>query len=230
MAFKRKFKKALKRYNQKKRIQGKINTIMKRLTAMKPEVKWAEYQDAAATADYNGKIVTFSTALAQGLGDFNARIGDQITMKGLRLRLTPNTYSYNFAVAYRIVIFQLLKDPDGAISQVSIPNLLMHSTQMGTVFAPVAPYDHDNRSSFKVWYDKSFTFAPQTLTSTNVNPGQTRIHKINIKFPEGSKFSKVTYYNAGTTTTKNELFMLVLTDSSATVSFPYLAHLYYTDS
>lgn len=213
-----------------KRVIGKIQKISRALKAIQPETKWAEYQDAAAVANYSGTIVSFNVGLTQGTGDYGNRVGDTLTMKGLRLRLQPNTIAFNNSVIYRIIVFQYLNDPDGATSTASLTNLLMHSAQIGMSLAPSAPYDHDNRSSFKIHYDKTFTFNVGALTTANVNPGSSRHHIINIPFKQGSKYAKVQYYSAGTTTTKNELFMLVLTDSATNMAIPYVGHLYYTDS
>ena len=212
-----------------KKQEKQIAKIFKKLARIEPETKWAEYTNTSATATYSGTLVSFNTGLSQGTGDFGYRIGDSLTMKSLRLRIQPQTYNYNVSVNYRIILFQLLNDPDGALSNASIPNLLLHDAQVGTVLAPSAPYDHDNRKSFKILYDKNFKFNPQTLTTANVNPGETRLHKINISFKK-SRTAKVQYFAAGTTTTQNELFMLVITDSSATLAIPYVAHLYYTDA
>lgn len=204
-----------------------ITRIVRKLNATKPETKWAEYS-ATLAPDYNGSLVSFNVGLTQGTGDFGNRVGDSLTMKGLRLRL--NAY-WNAAATtvYRIIVFQYLEDPDGATSSASITNLLLHSTQVGTNLAPFAPYDHDNRTSFKVWHDKVYSHSPLTLTSTNTNPGQARPHEIDIRFKEGSKFAKVKYYAAGTTTTHNELFMLIISDSATALSVPYVGHLYYID-
>lgn len=204
-----------------------ITRIVKKLNATKPETKWAEYS-STVYPDYNGSLTSFNVGLTQGTGDFGNRVGDSLTMKGLRLRLNC-FWDAAATTVYRIILFQYLEDPDGATSSASITNLLLHSTQVGNALAPFAPYDHDNRTSFKVWYDKIHSFSPQALTSTNTNIGQCRPHEIDIRFKEGSKFAKVKYYAAGTTTTHNELFMLIISNSATTLTVPYCAHLYYID-
>lgn len=212
-----------------KQQQAQITKIVKKLNSIQPETKWAEYNSTTSYTTYAGDIVTLNSAIAQGLGDFGNRTGDEITMKGLRLRVNTQ-WGYNDPVQYRIILFQYLNDPDGATSTASLINLLLHSTNISTANAVMTAYDHDNRSSFKVWYDKTFQQNCQTLTSTNVNPGQHRFHEINLRFKPGSKFSKVKYFAAGNTTTKNELFMIVLSSSSYNLYYNYNACLYYTDS
>jgi len=211
-----------------KKQENQIKTIFKKLTAITPEKKWAEYSDTAAVATYSGTIVSFNTGLSQGTADFGNRIGDTLMMTGIRLRIQLNTINYNVPVLYRIILFQYKNDPDGAFATASIINTLLHSTQVGTQLAPSAPYDHDNRSSFKVHYDKTIVMNPTGITSTNTNIGAVKQHKIDLSFKPAD--GKVQYYAGGTTTTKNELFMLVITDNNYSLPIPYCAHVYYTDS
>lgn len=219
-----------KKFKRKtKKLAKKIAKLSKVVKSIMPETKWAEYNSTTASATYAGDIQSLNAGIAQGLGDFGNRIGDEITMKGVRLRLNA-TWNYAYPINYRIILFQYLNDPDGATSTASMINLLLHSTNLSTINAAMTAYDHDNRSSFKVWYDKVFTFNPLTLTSANANPGQQRFHTINLRFKPGSKFARVKYFNAGTTTTKNELFFIVLPDNTGTLYYNWNSCLYYTDS
>jgi len=203
----------------------KLNKIVKDLI---PETKWAEFSNAGLSADYNGVIATLSAGLSQGLGDFGNRIGDEINMKTLRLRLQPY-WNGSGPCIYRVIVFQYLNDPDGATSTASLINLLLHSTNVQTNLAPSTPYDHDNRDSFKVHYDKVFKINPQCYQyNANTNVGQSNFHKIDLKIP--AKYDRVKYFANGTTTTKNELFFMVITDNANYLTVPYDAIVYYTDS
>lgn len=216
-----------------KSLAQKVAKLQKTLKLQKPETKWYEVYSTADSCTASGTsgtggIISLTAGMTQAAGDFGVRIGDSITMKGLRLRFIVNNQSSEYCQVYRVIVFQFLRDPDGATSTASLLNLLLHSTHVGTANAPLAQYDHDNRSSFKVHYDRLFNMNAGNYNTTLADSmGTTRYHVLNIRFPP--RYREVKFYNAGSTNTKNELFFTILTNSGTSIGFNYVGTVYYID-
>lgn len=226
---KRVFRKRFRRRHYKKSLAQKVYALAKTVKKTRPELKWAEATATQATFNYAGSISQPLTTISQGTADFGNRVGDTISLQSIRLDFIFQHQSTAFGQVNRIIVFQYKSNPDGAIGVASYINLLLHSADLSTARAPLAPYDHDNRSDFRVLYDKvmaiNYSSSPGTSASNNTQMTHKRIH---IKLPMAAR--KVQYFNAGTSLTKNELCILVLSDQSTNQYYTYTCTMYYTDA
>lgn len=208
---------------------AKVNALERKMKGFKPETKWAIATATQATFNYAGSISQPLTGISQGTADFNNRIGDSLQLKGIRLDMIFQMQGTAAGQVNRVIVFQYKDNPDGAIGVASYINLLLQSSELSTARAPLAPYDHDNRASFRVLYDKTFAMnyasAPGTSASNNTQMVHKRIH---LKLPKAAR--DVHYFNAGTSITKNELCILVLSDQSTNQYYTYNCAMYYTDA
>lgn len=218
-----------KRHGKKPTLKKKVAKLFKLVKIQKPETKWTVINSVSSTTSYAGTTISMVDALTQGDSDFGQRNGDTIRISGLRSRIQLQTGSTTIPTLYRVIWYTFKHDPDGATSSASILNLLLHSTHMSTINAPLTPYDHDNRSSFVVHSDRLYQFNPMTGSSTGgTNCSVAKTLASSIKIPESCK--KVQYFAGGSTTTKNELFCSIISDTSYTIPIAYNFTLYYTDA
>ncbi len=160
--------------------------------------------------DTGGVSVPASTSLdcyslsdtINGTSDIN-RIGDQIRLHSLELRLTANVIdSTNFV---RVIVFQWFGD-DTNDSPTASQLLVSGGSQPYN-----SPFQHDGYSKFHILYDKVFslaTYYPNKAASVLISLNARPVRQI------------VRYY-AGATTGNNKIFMGVCSDSG-TSSHPFI--------
>lgn len=215
--------------HRKKTLAKKVAFLAKIVRGNKPEIKWSEATANGASFNYNGSISQPLTGISQGYTDYNQRVGDSLTVKSMKIQMYFTMSGTTTGQINRVIVFQIKHNPDGAIGVASYINLVLHSTDVGTSFAPLALYDHDNRDSYRILHDSSFVMnyssSPGTSASNN-----TQFHRkfINVKIPAVGR--TIEYYNAGTTITKNEICILVISNSSTNQNYSYTCQTLYGDN
>lgn len=198
----------------KSQLSAKVNNIERKLSKINPpEVKRFVRSDQDTTPTYTGEIFNLS-AIPQGETDAE-RVGDQVHCIGLNWRSaftivdTPAEQQN-----IRIVIFRDIANT------ITAPNQILLASAVGTVGAPNAPYNQQQRDRFVVLYDKSFTFA-------NYGGGvPTRM----INFRKKLNF-RMDFDNTTTTSFRNPLKVLIISDLATTVmAHDFYSEILYTDA
>ncbi len=135
--------------------------------------------------------------VGQGLGDGNARIGDEIMQRSIRLN-----YSIAGADATnicRVILVRFLADGNPVASQ-------LFSDSAATVSAPLTVYHHDNRKLFNVVYDSGL------IALANAAGGW--LHAVR-SVSKALHQHKQRFDNAATTNVKGALYLFYCSDSAA---------------
>jgi len=206
-----------------------VTRIQKKVGAMKPELKhWDLFANSITInneASTNNSIQVLG-GITQGPGDFGQRIGDKIALKSLHIRgQFQLAAGYDYAPV-RMVIWMAKYNPDGASSYVSMANEYFTSIVDNTNYAPFALKDWDNMGSFTTLYDTQFSMHSHIAVGATPD-GAVAIKTINLRIPLKNKI--VQFYNAGSTITRNNLFVSFYSSVDGAVSFPYNMRLTYTD-
>lgn len=149
------------------------------------------------TIDYNGQCFDL-TWPAQNTTDIT-RIGDKITLRGLKLRISfefPTGYAYVSGII-RIIIFQWHTDN---ILVAPIPSYILNV--VGTQNSVLSPYAHDRQSLRTVLYDKTIKM---TYSSDKV---AVIVKKINIKWAK-----KTIKFVGAAVTGADHIYMLLASDT-----------------
>lgn len=149
---------------------------------------------AYTTIDFNGSITNIS-AVPQGDTDLS-RDGDELYIRSM-------TVKFNWIVGdatnlVRTIVFQWLNNSTPTVSGTT--GVL---NAVGLVGSPLEPYIHDQRSYFRILYDKTF----QLTTNHSQQMGTAYI----TKFPR----KKISYSASGTTIVNGGLWLIFLSDSGA---------------
>jgi len=212
---------------RKQTLTKKVAKLAKMVRLAKPEVKWSITQaTSTAFTGTSGLIFSPLTSIAQATTDYNGRIGDEITLKSMRVGMQFANNNATNSIIGRVVVFCHKSNPDGVVGIASQINLFLHSASIVAGVAPYAPYDHDNASSYKVL--KDFTFTVDPIAGAGSSASMANVFK-KIYFRVPVKGMKIGYSVAGTTVTKNEIFVLVLTDSGGSQNVAYLTDTTYID-
>lgn len=205
-------------------LRRRVNTLSRRVSAMRPEVKYNDLSAAGATFNFTmGTSAFIATAgISQGTGDFGSRIGDQITLMRLISRMTFAFPPGITATKLRIIFFQYKQNPDAiTVVPTSVCNLYMESAYDGTVNIVNAPHDFDNRHSFVTLYDKTMSINQETAAATHV------VHKtINLDLHK----SKLSFSNATTAVVANAIYCIVVSDTTTVANMSYVQRIFYTDN
>lgn len=217
-----------RRKTRKGGLAKKVAKLAKMVRVQRPESKWSTY-NATSTAftGTSGIIISPLTGIAQGTADFNARIGDQITLKNMRVGMQVANNNATNSIIVRCVVFAHKSNPDGVIGIASQLNLFLHSASILAGIAPYASYDHDNRSAYHVYKDFVFTIDPVPGAGSSASMANV-FKKVHFKIP--LKGIRAEYSTATTTLTKNEIFVLLLTDSGGSQNVAYTIETNYTDA
>lgn len=223
----RKFRRTYKR-KYKKSLAAKVAKIQRTLTIRKPENKWAESNNNVASFNYSGALAQ-PMGISQGSADFGNRIGDEITLTSFTLKMIFTMSGTTFGQTNRVVVAQLKNNPDGgSISSASYLNLIMHSADIGTARATMATLDKDNKGWFRILADKVFTMnyssSPGTSASNNY---QIKYLKVPVKLPQAAR--TVQFYNGTSSITKNEIVIMVFSDTSTSQTFSSVIRIGYYD-
>lgn len=156
-------------------------------------MKYHDQNPASFSVSTTGSIQNLINVNAQGTGDFQERIGDQISLKHITVSCTlAKADATNY---FRLVLFSWFAD-----NNVDAPALLS-ILNAGIV---TSPYNWDliHARKFKVHYSKVIPVNDISRPSVPVLIRKKLNHKIR--------------FNGGTSTGRGILYLLFLTDSSAT--------------
>lgn len=230
MAYRPRRFKNLKKRTYRKPLAAKVATLAKQVRLRKPEIKWSEATATAATFNYAGSLSQPLTGISQGTTDFGTRVGDELTLTSFRLRMVFTMSGTTYGQTNRVVVAQLKSNPDGStISAASYLNLIMHSADLSTARATIATLDKDNRGWFRILADKTFTMNYSSSPGTSAtNNYQLKHIDIPVRLPKAARV--VSYYNGTSAVTKNEIVIMVFSDTSVTQTYTYTCRMGYYDA
>lgn len=215
----------------KKSVAKKVKTLTRRIKNL-PKAEVKEYQNRITgnAFTYAGDIGTPLTGIAQGYTGDGTRVGDELTLRNMRLKiLITNPSGTNAPTLNRVIVFQLKNNPDSIVTVGSTINLILDSTGVGTVTAPMSPFDINNRNAYRVLYDKTFVINQMSGPGTSAsNSAQIKYLNCNIKFPQGAK--KVEYSVGTGNITRNETYIMVISNTSSSQTWAFDATTYYYDN
>lgn len=204
-------KKYLKRSGKSKNMYSRLKKLEAAIRKMSPEVKNFYRNDQTTVPDYTGAIYNLA-AIPQSVGP-QGRIGNRVHAIRYKAKLdfllVPSPQG---SQSIRCIVFRDVSNTQTLASQVLDFN--------GTVNAVNANYNDEERTRFKIVYDKAFN-----LSNFAGGKPDFRIH-INKKL----NFN-IDYEDSSTTVNKNNLKMLLISDITPTASsFSVVHELMYTDS
>lgn len=160
-----------------------------------------------------GTVTEITRTIIQG-DQIYQRNGDQITVKGLKIRMNTISTGAGSATNYRVIVFADTT-ANGAVPAV------VDVLDIADLRAAYQNFNYQRRR-FKVLHDKYYTNVFGTVT-------QTRIVDLHFK-----KLHHKVYYNgsagAATDNGKGAIFVLVIADTVGSGSFAMLPEVTYTDS
>ncbi len=122
----------------------------KSINQMKPEVKYHDVVLTQSPMDWDGTIFKLN-AIGAGTQS-NQRIGDQLTLKGIHLRLAIDSGNVSVPLAFRIIIY--MENVDFSTSAFEVLQLT------GNINIPNSPKIVDTRKDYKFLYDIRGTSSP----------------------------------------------------------------------
>lgn len=203
--------------NQRNIIRGEIRKVeasrKRRRTATKAYVdakiaklRETKYHKTSASHEipYDNVTITQLTGISQGDTDVT-REGDRITLKNLEFR----GFVYNDASAAhhkaRVIIFQWLQNDTPANT-----DILPIDGATWTSYAVLEPWNHDQRSSYKILYDSGVIHLGYDAAAGVGEPSQKVIQVIkNLK-----GCSKVDYVNGSSTVARGNIYVMALSDAT----------------
>lgn len=197
-----------------KKVRGgpSMGTITRKIKKEVTKGKEKKYfnMSATGTVDWNGTI-TDMCLVAQGDADTD-RDGDQLEIRSFELNYTLS--QGDATNQFRVIVLQWFPT-----SVPTVANIIFGS---GAATAPIASYQHDNRFQFRILLDEVVSLASAAGTAA-----LTRRHML----IGGFKTRKLQYV-AGSTAGSDHLYMLLVSDSSASAhpGITYYAKLNYFDS
>lgn len=213
------FGKRRRRRRKRSNLDRKIATVTKQVIAQqdKKELELKLYQRpevVGATIDNAGVIYNLSSDMSQGVLN-NQRIGDQISLKSLLIRLqvqAADAATYN---TMRVIIFRWFCTGNPLSSSV-----LQNS--VSTLIRPLSPLSISNSKQLQVLYDNIY----QLSNSAAVSIGAITVDKLYIKLRGHGQWQSNT-----TTPEQGQVYLLAISDSAA-VDAPelsFISRLRYTD-
>jgi len=209
--------------NQKKAVR-KI-AKQKIYNVLRPELKYVSYTllQAAARLATNGtaSLIDDLTGPAAGYLD-SQRIGDQLTLKSLTMRIAIEALSTYVSGCARVFIFQW--HTDSANQLPTIPLLYMSSVS-GSADA-LSPYNMDShrQGNITVLYDRIHNFV-----SSADNDFKAWTIKVPIKYAK-----KTIHFNSGLLTGRDHIFCVVNADKAGVgtnaLTYYFTSRLTFTDA
>lgn len=200
--YKRRFKKR-RGINTARQVRAIVNNMAEKKV----------YRDAiSSNTDWNGTITDICDMI-QGDAN-NERLGDSVYLQSFNLRTHFSASSTNQII--RFIVFQWLDD------DVPVPSSILNSSQVGTLNAPLAPYDVDkHNATFKVLSTKTYQI-------TNGSNGNSQgVYSLYIK----GNMKPYVQFQKTTTVGTNKIYLLTITNDTAINSIPVngITALRYTD-
>lgn len=212
-----------RRYAQKKRyrtlntrvLTKKVAKLSKAVRQAKPEVKYSYLELAGQQFNYSptsSYVADPFSAITYGTGDKNSRIGDTIFVKSLKIKGTIYTSSASQTML-RIMAILVPKNLEGLVTTTNVGNMILDSDFSVTGNIVNAPLDNDNRFGVKILADRRININPISVGNAATAMQQCRPISVNLKLDK-----EVEYFHGGTTITKNQLFILFMSDIAASSS------------
>lgn len=168
-----------------------VSKIVNKKLSERLEKKYHLAQEGAENVTDDGTIFGLST-VTQGDSDIT-RDGDSLYIRSTRIQ----GYIENAGGApshNRLILFQWHDD------STPTPSNLFPVGYLGSIYAPVSPYHHDQRRKYTVLWDKKVRLDTTSNTSAFFDSG--------YKMPKVKKIA----YTAGTTIGSNKLWLLAVND------------------
>lgn len=204
------------------RSNGKAKFVTKRhLTKVLNQTLETKYKNnsdisGTNTINFNGNFTQLSNP-AQGTGD-TSRIGDSITLKGLRIRGTlamDPASTVNNVVRLMIVQYH----PDNSAQAPQTSDLLQAS---GSAISVVSSFQHDESRKFRVLWNRTYALSLNE---------QSRYRYVDIRVPMKKIKKKIQYLAGSATSGFNQIYLFQI--SNVNSSMPVLdwySNLRFTDS
>ena len=224
MAYKKKYVPKKRTFKKRKSVvktlAKKVNTLYKNI-----ETKHYRIDGIGALPDNNPTLaIRPYPNVTQGLLDYGNRVGDKITVKYVRFKSTWELGAGFAPRVGRVIAFIMKSNPDGiAVAWSTIYNLFMESAYSNTVNIVNSNQDYDNRQNFHVLYDEKRTFNLDEATLS-----KQIVWDVSMKIPQ--KYQTVQYFGGGTTVSRNELFIALISNVDGGLSINYLTEFYYSDT
>lgn len=199
------------------------------------ETEFKRHYNSAANVGVSvagGHYLTQLTEIPQGVRDYE-RIGEEVYLRGLDIRymckLIPDNTSQPY-VNMRVIIFQY-KDKDSN----PIPGQMLNAqaANAGGGYGTFSFPDSNFTDDYVILYDKTHTLEQGTPDATNFGQtGKTVVFKersVNIKWAK----RKIQYQVGSSTLNTNGIWLLVVSDQSASSTNPrffFTSRTMYTDS
>lgn len=144
----------------------------------------------------------FAPAQTAGASTDSLRIGDQVKLRSLQIRLYTEALATYLSGTYRVVIFQWHSDTTSVVPTTS----LVYTTSISGGIDSQSPWNMDSRRQglVTVVYDKTFA-----VVTSQVN--DTRGHVINVPLKH---CKKTINFTSGAQTGRDHLFMIVNADKA----------------
>lgn len=208
-------KKNYRRYGKRKRFARRkggnrlaTKAFVKKQIRKDVETKWFEFATTSQTVNWSG-VSTNCMNITQGPGD-TERVGDKITIRGIRLNMIIALGGINANVRVMVVQFRQNTGITGVTVNPLVSQVL-ESTTLGTSNAPLANRRWDFTQQFNILWDKTFT-----LTTVN-RPVMHLKTRVPIKYAK-----RLVSYSAGGTDGANKIFLMFVSDVN--VSLPTVAY------
>lgn len=205
---------------------------IERAITKKLEVKYSQsstgIQNVFSSGTTAGSFWTDITSfISQGAGDFNNRIGDQISLNLLSLNytiFTPAAATATPSNVVRVMVIQYCRDDNTPLStQLFRTNSLLVANQ----YNAYGMRNRDYLKFYKVIYDQRHVVITNTAAATAVPPN----YRVDVKTHIPLK--KIVHYIAGGTVSENGIWLFAIGDQGTTVQNPNFAanwQLTYTDA
>nr|QMP82099.1 MAG: Cap protein [Polar freshwater circular DNA virus] len=193
-------------------LAAKVANLSKMVKIDKPEMKYSDVNYSGQRWNWTPTSTYVSdifAGISQGTGDVDRRLGDEINVHSLKLRMT--VYN-NGATPFtgRLVGIRVKHNAESLITTTNIGNMVMESAYSSTANAVNAPFDHDNSSNFVKIFDRRFVINPQTTnavanTALGGNLFIQKTFKIN---------KRIQFFQAAATNTHNGVYFFFLSDQA----------------
>lgn len=214
-----------------------VGRIVDRKIMKNAELKQAALSNGPVIPVYNGGGTTFTklTDIPQGV-NYAQRIGDQITLKSLHIRMKLTNNQGNTSAidtVWRVIIFQYFSnDATPVETELFVPSYANQNSGTAIV-GSMSALDYNYKTQYRVLYDKTlYTSGSNNQVGTSLlqdNYSRELHFKVPLKFAE----KKIRFLSNATTNATNNIYMCVATNDVSKGNNPFYAFncdLRYTDS
>lgn len=167
-----------------------------------------KYFVAFETAVSISTTATVDDLFEPAIGDTDiTRDGDQVTLRGIVLRFTLTGGDLTNII--RIICFQWRAD--SALQAPNAGNIIISTGDINS------PLNHDQRTNYRILYDKRFT-----TCGTTAAPTEATIRLGMVK-QSAKNWAKTVYFDSGGLQGRNKIYILYLSDSAA-ITHPTISY------